>query len=546
MPPDDLRPSISLSTNEIPHDIWHLIFGQLDDRGDLYNACLVSHMWSAMVTPHLYNVVSLAMRKLDPWTRKGAEREKVVEPAMYVSSRLLDVRNKALRSSVRELVFGYFHGQPRNHQSEMESRLIALVHSLPALRCVRIMNPLTQGTLVALAGPGASKQVPLHFLREDGLRRLDTPSDLPNLVSLVARVDPFYEDGGPNRNFEAIQTLLFASPSLKSFSLKIYGNYGGCQGLHIPRFGLVDALRFSGNERFPPLEELSLDGYRSNVRQDVVEPEWEQWRRRFQWHKLRSLTIGPQSMRGFLDLASGYATSLENLTVQVYDDADSSTNCPQLEHFLTTFASLQSLTVKGYHLSLKPIQTHPDLTHLCLHMPEHTLNTDPSRPTLDVKQLQELDETFPRLETLEIDINREGRWPEEILQVLATGFGTLQRLTLHLELGLSRFNAERRSPYEEHICLEPHLNKESAQDLGQQFFSWRSSRSPSSKLSVLALKTGEPLRRWPQWEMSYTTFERRNGLTIEVHRPWKNGEVPGATIIPGPVENIFNHEGGLL
>ncbi|KAI1287849.1 hypothetical protein F5Y03DRAFT_380258 [Xylaria venustula] len=546
MPPDDLRPSIGHGANEIPLDIWHLIFNQLDGHGDLYNACLVSRVWSTTATPHLYKVVSLTMRKLDPWERKRTERDKVVEPAMDVSSRLLDVRNKALRSSVRELVFGYFHGHPRNHQSEMESRLIALVDSLPALRCVKVMNPLTQGTLVALAGPGASKQVPLHLLREDGLRRLDTRSDLPNLVSLVARVNPFYENGGPNRNLEAIQTLLFTSPNLKAFSLKMYGDYGGCEGPPMPRFGLVDAIRFSGNEIFPPLEELSLDGYRSGVRQDVIEPEWEQWRRRFQWPKLRSLTIGPQSMRGFLDLASGYATSLETLTVQVYDDADSSTSCPQLENFLTTFASLQSLTVKGYHLPLEPIRNHPDLTHLCLHMPEHIVTTDPPRPTLDVKQLEELDESFPRLETLEIDINREGQWPEEILKTLATGFRNLQRLTLHLELGLSRFNAEQRSPYEENVCLEPHLNKESAQRLGQQFFSWRSSRLSSSKLSVLALKTGEPLRRWPQWEMSFTTFERESGLTIEVHRPWKEGEIPGVTIIPGPVENIFNYDNGLL
>ncbi|KAI1160139.1 hypothetical protein F5B18DRAFT_536452 [Nemania serpens] len=155
----------------------------------------------------------------------------------------------------------------------------------------------------------------------------------------------------------------------------------------MPRFGLEDTFRFSGNERFPPLEEFSLDGFRSLVRQDDVEPEWEQWRKRFQWPRLSSLMIGPQYMRGFLSLASGYATSLETLTVQVYDDADERTSCQQLEHFLTTFASLQSLIIRGYSLPSEPIQNHPGLTHLCLHMPEHTSNMDPPRPTLDVKQL---------------------------------------------------------------------------------------------------------------------------------------------------------------
>jgi hypothetical protein len=93
-----------------------------------------------MATPYLYKVVSLAMRKLDPLSREGpkrAERTKVLEPAIYVSTRLLDAKNEALRSSVRELVFGYFHSHPRNDQREMESLLIALVESLPALRCVK-------------------------------------------------------------------------------------------------------------------------------------------------------------------------------------------------------------------------------------------------------------------------------------------------------------------------------------------------------------------------------------------------------------------------
>lgn len=86
-----------------------------------------------MATPHLYKVVSLAMRKLDIFDRKRAERAKVLEPAICVSTRLLDAKNDALRISVCELVFGYFHGHPRNDQRERESRLIALVESLPPL-----------------------------------------------------------------------------------------------------------------------------------------------------------------------------------------------------------------------------------------------------------------------------------------------------------------------------------------------------------------------------------------------------------------------------
>jgi hypothetical protein len=229
---------------------------------------------------------------------------------------------------------------------------------------------------------------------------------LKNVVVLAANVSPFYEDKGPNQNILGIQKLLFACPNLKSFSLDIIGGYGGCVR-RMPRFERVYSFRFSGDETFPPLEELSLSGYR------LSEAEWEHWQKRLQWSKLRSLTLGPRYMAGFLKLAAGYAKSLRNLEVQVYDDADQKTDCPPLEHFLRTFTSLESLTVKGYHLPIGPITNHPGLRHLCLHSFE-PVSGEIMRPTFGVEQLQELDKSCAHLETLELDLYRDGEWVSRI------------------------------------------------------------------------------------------------------------------------------------
>lgn len=76
--------------------------------------------------------------------------------------------------------------------------------------------------------------------------------------------------------------------------------------------------------------------------------------------------------------------------------------------------------------------------------------------------------------------------------------------------------------------MEPRLKKESAQEVGQQFFKWRS----SSKLGVLVLKTGEPLRRYPQWEPAYSVFEKENESTMQIYRPWNTGGVPEVVVTP--------------
>ncbi|KAI1423349.1 hypothetical protein F5Y12DRAFT_757987 [Xylaria sp. FL1777] len=481
-------------------DIWHLILDQIDDRNDLCNICLTSRAWFTTAITHLYKTVPLAMRAWDLAALNDGKDP--LRFARSVSRRLLDTKYEHLRNAVHELDYGEFHGE---RSSEMEKRLLALVDSLPNLQRVKIRGPLSQEALQGLEGH--SKRISIYLLGEDGKRKIET--QLQNVVALGAVVNPFRASKGPNLDILDIQKLLFACPNLTSFSLGVTGNYGGCVRSR-PHAGTVYSFEFSGDETFPPLEELSLSGYR------LDEDEWEYWQEKYPWSKLRALTLGPRYQANFLNLAAGYIKSLRNLTVQVYTDADLKIKCSPLKNFLWTFTSLESLIVKGYYLTPGPIGNHPGLKHLCLHSFE-PMKEGITRLTLDVEQLQELDKNCPYLETLEIDLNRDGEWPEDLLKALAAGFRNLRRLTLHLELGLKSVNPGVGTDVLKCIYMEPALNENSAREVGQRFFKWRS----SSKLNVLVLKTGEPLRRYPQWEPFHSTYERHHQITIEVYNPWK-------------------------
>lgn len=259
---------------------------------------------------------------------------------------------------------------------------------------------MTQEVLRDLVG--RSKRISFHLLDEDGRRPVE--GDWQNVVALAAQVRPSEDRGGPNQDILGLQKLLLACPKLTSFSLGIAGNYGGCVQ-RMPRFRNIHSFQFSGDETFPPLEELSLSGYR------LSEEEWEHWQKGVQWSKLRSLTLGPRYMADFLELAAGYANSLRNLEVKLYTDADR-TKCRRLERFLTGFSSLESLTVRGYHVPIGPIGHHPGLKDLCLHLFEPV--REDYRQTLDVEQLQELDKSCTDLERLEIDLERDGEWVRRI------------------------------------------------------------------------------------------------------------------------------------
>ncbi|KAI0186296.1 hypothetical protein EV127DRAFT_439460 [Xylaria flabelliformis] len=482
-------------------DVWHHIMDQIVSLRDLCSVSLVSRTWYAMAVPHLYKVIPLVMRDIDPMDYFAQVDQDPCELARSLSSILLDPRNEQLRNAVHEIEFGRFN---KSDIDDIEQRLMALVDSLPNLQRIKTRACLSQDVLRRLNGH--SKQLSLYLLGEDGKRTVE--GQLHSVLALAATVDSYSQDRGPNKDFL---------------------DYGGCA----PRFpaeGTVFSFQFSSDGKpFPPLEDLSLNGYH------LSQNEGGHWAEKMQWSKLRSLSLGPQNTTAFLQLAINHATFLRDLTVQVYpDDADGQ---PLLEEFLINHTSLESLTVKGHYVSSRVVGFHTGLKHLCLHSFEPAEKSQ-TRPVFCSVQLQELNTSCPYLETLEIDLHRNGTWPEPELKILATKFKNLRRLILHLELGIANVEVQQGPnglPEESVTFIEPVLTEGSAREMGKQFFDWRSlssSSSWSSKLSLLVIKTGEPLRRVPQWEPAYVQFERRNADTIEIHWPIGPEDAPEVVVLP--------------
>ncbi|KAI1323134.1 hypothetical protein F5Y16DRAFT_412811 [Xylariaceae sp. FL0255] len=470
----------------------------------------MSRTWNAMAVPHLYKSVLLSMRVRNPIDfLRGRHQDRLAQDRS-LSSKLLDPSNEDLRDAVHELEFGRFN--PRDVDG-IEQRLAALVDSLLKLQRVKY-GGLSQDVLRQL--DRHSKRLLLYMLGEDGKRAVE--GELRSVVTLAAKVDPFNVgvDRGPNRDFLGMQALFFACPNLKSFSLTILLDYGGCS----PRFPTSGTLfsfqLFSDGRSFPPLEELSLNGYK------LSHNEERQWIEKLQWPSSRSLSLGPQNTTTFLLFASDHPTSLRDLTVQVYSDDAHGQDV--LEDYLVKRTSLESLIVKGYDISPSIVGLHAGVKHLCLHSFEPVQRSQ-KRPAFGPTQLRELDASCPNLETLEILIERNGAWPPE-LPILATSFKNLRRLTLHLGLGIGSVEVRREPEGFAQVSgklIEPVLTKDSAKDIGKRFFDWRSSSllssMGSSKLSLL-------------WEPAYAQFERKYAETIEVHWPIGPGGEPKIVVLP--------------
>lgn len=230
---------------------------------------------------------------------------------------------------------------------------------------------------------------------------LNQNNPIPWAVVLHARIDPFTDYDAPNREMLALQQLFFACPNLQSFFLSLHGNYGGCI-IRVVRFPQIHSFELTGRETFPPLKELSLNGYQPSIEESV------HWRNRFPWSGLVSLKLGPQRNVDFLELANSHVISLRNLTVETYYD-QSEDDCLPLEGFLRSFNTLESLTVKGHFLSSGAFSNHTGLKHFCLHTIESP-RSDETRLTLGGIGLYDLDINCPQLESLELDVQRDGEW----------------------------------------------------------------------------------------------------------------------------------------
>lgn len=281
-----------------------------------------------------------------------------------------------------------------------------------------------------------------------------------------------WNGGGDNNQLSEVYKELLACPETRALHLKII--QGGCIMRDDP-----ENLPFSEGDRLPPLEELHLNGYDFDNFRYIVPRRWDDgdslwnralryvadytgldskwpasirqvrftgenidsWKQAMDWNHIKDLELvntnhaSVQRMKGELSalkslkLGPSFWDAEENLNVTNYTTA-----------FLLESPPLTNLSLHGYTDLLDwnaILERHgPTLNSFELRQWESEEPLYP-RPTLSLPQLRHVSEACPQLKELSIDINRNGTWPHEILDSLAT-FESVTTLQLWFELGMDQ------------------------------------------------------------------------------------------------------------
>jgi len=317
-----------------------------------------------------------------------------------------------------------------------------------------------------------------HYGQEKNFDKLQNNT---NLSSLKADIDcPYATDC--LKATRRLKRILLSAPNIRSVSLNI-----SRRNPHEIKFEYY-GFGFEGDEKLPPLEELVVSEYpwgdESGVMPSPVSGSLQQtgypgkglemdyWAENFDWSRLKRLET---TYVAFVLRIMPKLTSLKevNFSGSRSDHAILRfyQQCPAA---LETIAaeSLQSVTLDGllrYGRSLRKLHLHT-----C-----ESRDGKWAEKALDAASLRSIRDGCPLIEQLFVDVPRNGDWPWDILDVLAS-FPRLRHLTLCFELGL----------HCEDDPVKPYVTFAAADTL----YTYLRSRSPKqpSILSHLHIYSGAP------------------------------------------------------
>jgi hypothetical protein len=265
-------------------------------------------------------------------------------------------------------------------------------------RSLNVCVPLTQRLLDAIGSHAGRPH--LHLLHEGSETQVTVPMPMVCTLKISASLIRWANAGTDELDLRA---LFDACPNLRHLSVSLKGFKTGCSLVTWRRGTTIVPFTYTKGKRLPLLESLSLRGY-------SIEPEEvSHWRDGFPWKSLKSLTLGPDSNKGFLKMIPGRLLSLKTFEISTWNPKSKCHKNKELDAFLLAFNTLETLTVTGYIPSNAAISNHRQLKHLLLHQIEQP---DKPRGFLAVDDLRMLDEACPDLEQLELDISQDqdGKW----------------------------------------------------------------------------------------------------------------------------------------
>ncbi|KAK5083246.1 hypothetical protein LTR70_007962 [Exophiala xenobiotica] len=235
-----------------------------------------------------------------------------------------------------------------------------------------------------------------------------------------------------------LKRILLSAPNIRSVSLNISRRRSHECECEYYGFG------FEGDEKLPPLEELvvseypwgdesglMLSSFSGGLRKTGYPgkgSEMDYWAESFDWSRLKRLETS------YIALALRMMPKLTSLKEVNFSGSRSNDailrfyqQCPAALEAIAA-EGLQSITLDGllkYSRSLRKLQLHT-----CESREGKWAET-----ALDAASLRSIRDGCPLIEQLLVDVPRDGDWPWDVLNVLAS-FPRLRHLTLCFELGL--------------------------------------------------------------------------------------------------------------
>ncbi|KAK4182715.1 hypothetical protein QBC35DRAFT_146714 [Podospora australis] len=399
-------------------------------------------------SPH--SVVSLGL--VHPLFNKLAQqyryRELVFDHSSVACAQLNLINDSHLLSTIRSLsVTGDAEDDEQNHSWRL---LADLVPEMTALKDVAIITSREIPAAIIHAIQNCRK-ARLHITFSTGVASgeclaLQRLTGVANLHSLDLKAT-YIQPDSCLRVTKPLRDILLSCQNLRVLKLDLnepqrgcvrYGpkkEYMGC-GFHNGERPLA-ALEVLHLEHYPfgqlpPTDtedaggvNWSWDGYPGS------EPEEDYWAATFDWTRLRVLrSSSPWYFSKFMP----YLTALKEFQATSYWGVDS-------EDALSTFlaevpSKLERIRAHDFEsIGVDSLRRHSShLKALHLHTPFLHQNGKWRERAMTADSLRLIRDHCEHLEELEIDLARDGEWPFEVLDVLAS-FPRLKTLSLWLELG---------------------------------------------------------------------------------------------------------------
>lgn len=267
----------------------------------------------------------------------------------------------------------------------------------------------------------------------------------PSLHKLDFAVHGTLWQSEPASEFGCFKQLIMKAGSLKSLTLRVSG-FG--EENHRGRSDVADGelnLQFGPDDRFPALEELTLDCYDKYY---LSAAHCEIWAECMDWNHLKSLDLGHATPQYLLPAITGRVPNLKRLRFGFWRNAhgpkaswSSSQDLTIVTDFVQSIEALQELTFFSWD-DVECSQLRPAIlaTHgRSLRVLRHELYF---RDAWKLEHFEDLQVKASILEELSVTIameeiqphpNSRTRWPVSIQQILCS-MRSLRHLTLRIHL----------------------------------------------------------------------------------------------------------------